>query len=458
MAEQSGRRPPRSLLDGTLIDRSLVDPSLVDRSLVDRSLVDPEDEMTVMAQAAPRPRAPLDPMATIATNDPPVRPAPKADKPDPLTQQPGDEGTMMMDRAALPITAAGAPKKGLPTHTVNLTGFLQNGANPALPNTNLPNTNLPQSRAWAQPAQQPPAQQQQPMQQQPMLQQPMQQQPMQMPPQKQPSVQQQGPMQQQPMQMPPMQQPPMQQQQPMQMQRPPMQVAQPGPQMQGVGNYRAAPPPVGPPGIVLQGSLDERLVLIAEPESARATSFRLLRDNLLAKRMPRVLAVSSPLKGDGKTTCAVNLALSLSEGARVLLLDGNLERPALHTIFRIDESTPPSPVNGPWSSPYKIAEYSPTFHVAALHALPGVTPPRFERRWFEQLMGALRRSHYDFILIDSAALEAESTVSQLVATADATLLAVRAGVTTARALRRASEQISEGKAIGVALLDAKTKS
>ena len=401
--------------------------------------------MTVLAQAAPRPRAPLDPMATIATNDPPIRPPPKPDKPeiDVATQQPGDEGTMMMDRGILPITPAAPPKKGLPTHTVNLTGFLQSGANPALPNPNLPNTTLPQSRAWA-----PPQQQQ---------------------PQKQPSVQQQGPQQQPMQQMPPHQPQPQPQmppqhqpmQQPMQMQRnpqPPMQVAQPGPQMQGVGNYRAAPPPVGPPGIVLQGSLDDRLVLIAEPESARATSFRLLRDNLLAKRMPRVLAVSSPLKGDGKTTCAVNLALSLSEGARVLLLDGNLTDPALHTIFRIDESTPPSPVNGPWSSPYKIAEYSPTFHVAALHALPGVTPPRYERRWFEQLMAALRRSHYDFIIVDTAALEAESTVSQLVATADATLLAVRAGVTTARALRRASEQISEGKAIGVALLDAKTKS
>ncbi len=399
--------------------------------------------MTVMAQAAPRARGPLDQMATIATNDPPVRPP---DRPDPLTQQPGDEGTMMMDRAVLPITP---PKKGLPTHTVNLTGFLQSGANPALPNPALPES--AHTRAWSPPqvAQAQAHQQKQPpMQQQPMQIPQQQQQPMQIPQQQQRVA-------------PHQQQPKPTMQQPMQMQRnaqPPMQVAQPGPQMQGVGNYRAAPPPVGPPGIVLQGSLDDRLVLIAEPESARATSFRLLRDNLLAKRMPRVLAVSSPLMGDGKTTCAVNLGLSLSEGARVLVLDGNLEGPALHTIFRIDESTPPSPVNGPWCSPYKIAEYSPTFHVAALHALPGVTPPRFERRWFEQLMAALRRSHYDFIIVDTAALEADSTVSQLVATADATLLAVRAGVTTARALRRASEQISEGKAIGVALLDAKTKS
>ena len=38
--------------------------------------------------------------------------------------------------------------------------------------------------------------------------------------------------------------------------------------------------------------------------------------------------------------------------------------------------------------------------------------------------------------------------------ADATLLAVRAGHTTARALRRASSQIPPGRAIGVTLVDA----
>ena len=82
------------------------------------------------------------------------------------------------------------------------------------------------------------------------------------------------------------------------------------------------------------------LVLKREPDSARAVSFRVLRDNLLAKRLPRVLAVSSAAKNDGKTTCALNLALSLSEGARVLLLDGNLIDPQLAKIFCIDESTP----------------------------------------------------------------------------------------------------------------------
>ena len=216
-------------------------------------------------------------------------------------------------------------------------------------------------------------------------------------------------------------------------------------------------PPGGPPAVLLQGKPDPRLVLITEPDSARAVSFRLLRDNLLAKRLPRVLAVSSPGKNDGKTTCALNLALSLSEGAKVLLLDGNLLEPELATIFCIPDSTPVWPPNAPWLSPYRMVEFSRTLHVAAVVPQPGQPAPRFEKTRFEQLIGALRRFPYDFIIIDAAALSAAPTVSQLVATADATLLAVRSGVTTARALRRATDQLPNGRGIGVALIDAKLR-
>ncbi len=240
----------------------------------------------------------------------------------------------------------------------------------------------------------------------------------------------------------------------------PMHMMQPGhdprrmmPMPQTGGPFRPAPLG-GPPTVVLQGAPDPRLVLITEPDSARAVSFRLLRDNLLAKRMPRVLAVSSAARNDGKTTCAMNLALSFAERAKVLLLDGNLLEPELASIFSIPESTPPWPMNAPWLHPYRIVQLSPGLHVAAIMPQPGQPAPRFEKQWFEQVMGALRRFPYDFIIIDAAAVSASPTVAQLIATADATLMAVRAGVTTARALRRATDQIPEGRGIGIALIDA----
>ena len=181
----------------------------------------------------------------------------------------------------------------------------------------------------------------------------------------------------------------------------------------------------------------------------------MLRDNLLAKSLPRVLVVSSAMKGDGKTTCALNLAVSLAEGARVLLVDGNLLEPALAKAFGIDDSTPLSPMSGPWLQPYRITDLSPSLAVATLALPPGVPPPRFERRWCEQLVGALHRASWDYFVIDAPALLESPTISQITAAADATLLAVRCGITTARSLRRAAEQIPEGKGIGIALIDTK---
>ena len=221
------------------------------------------------------------------------------------------------------------------------------------------------------------------------------------------------------------------------------------------GSFRPVPAPnMGPPPVLLQGKPDSRMVLITEPDSARAVSFRLLRDNLLAKRLPRVLAVSSAAKKDGKTTCALNLALSLAERAKVLLIEGNLIDPELDKIFGISEATPVWPMNAGWLGPYRIAEFSRGLHVAAVVTYAGQPAPRFDKPWFEQVIGSLRRFPYDFIIIDAAAFSESPTVSQLVATADATLLAVRSGVTTARALRRATDQIPEGRAIGIALIDA----
>jgi Mrp family chromosome partitioning ATPase len=50
--------------------------------------------------------------------------------------------------------------------------------------------------------------------------------------------------------------------------------------------------------------------------------------------------IASAVAGEGKTPTAVNLALTLSGSyrKRVLLIDADLRRPAMHQVFRIDAS------------------------------------------------------------------------------------------------------------------------
>jgi Mrp family chromosome partitioning ATPase len=202
--------------------------------------------------------------------------------------------------------------------------------------------------------------------------------------------------------------------------------------------------------------VDARLVLLNEPDSVRASSFRLLRDNLLTNKLPRVLAISSATMNEGKTTCSINLAIALAEQppTRVLLMDANFFDPTLGRIFSIDATTPPAPgTDVPWLAPYRIAEVARGLHVAALVRNRGEAPPRFDSQWFDTLIGHLCSASYDHLILDAAALEGAPQVVQLVGIADATLLTVRSGATTARALRRAAEQIPKSKAIGIALID-----
>jgi len=89
-------------------------------------------------------------------------------------------------------------------------------------------------------------------------------------------------------------------------------------------------------------SLDTNLAMVAHtaPESLLAESFRQLRTSLLfASDQPiKSLLISSPNPGDGKTTVASNLAITMARaGTRVLLIEANFRRPALARVFDVPD-------------------------------------------------------------------------------------------------------------------------
>ena len=83
-------------------------------------------------------------------------------------------------------------------------------------------------------------------------------------------------------------------------------------------------------------SYDKRLVTLTAPLSFAAEQYQGLRmtvEQLKRLRDVRMIAVTSPSAGDGKTLTSINLAGVLSRGsdARVLLIDADLRRPEIAT-------------------------------------------------------------------------------------------------------------------------------
>src|SRR6266550_8964215 len=82
------------------------------------------------------------------------------------------------------------------------------------------------------------------------------------------------------------------------------------------------------------------LTMLADPRSPAAEAYRSLAANLQfssADRQLQTIGVTSAAAGEGKSTTVANLAIALAEGGRrVIVIDADLRRPSLHTLFGVD--------------------------------------------------------------------------------------------------------------------------
>jgi Mrp family chromosome partitioning ATPase len=209
--------------------------------------------------------------------------------------------------------------------------------------------------------------------------------------------------------------------------------------------------------VELPARADARLVMLREPESERARSYRLLQHRLLARSDPRVIVVTSAEPGEGKTTVAVNLALALADEtmARILLVEANLRRPALAKLFCFEPGE---------SFVGRMAEHRevvPPYSVAAIlgtrlqiAALPSSVAPdaRLDRLLLGEAIGDLRDA-YDYIVIDAASVLESADTDVVAECADGVIVAARSRKSRKNALRRAVRELSPATVFGTVLLD-----
>lgn len=98
------------------------------------------------------------------------------------------------------------------------------------------------------------------------------------------------------------------------------------------------PPPAAEPG-----ELDDHLVSLLEPTSVAAEQYRTVRlqiENLRRERDVRLVAISSPARGDGKTISAINVAGALAQApdARVALVEIDVRHPGVARYLGLPNS------------------------------------------------------------------------------------------------------------------------
>lgn len=89
--------------------------------------------------------------------------------------------------------------------------------------------------------------------------------------------------------------------------------------------------------------LTELLVTASEPSSVASEAYRTLRTNLLYTQVdgpPKIVLLTSPGLGEGKSTTCANLGVVLAQiDKRTLILDCDLRNPAIHRIFDLDNDS-----------------------------------------------------------------------------------------------------------------------
>lgn len=188
------------------------------------------------------------------------------------------------------------------------------------------------------------------------------------------------------------------------------------------------------------------LVALKDPQSHGAEAYRGLRSSLLLSSIdhpPQVILVTSALPGEGKTTTAVNLAVTFAQrGERVLLVDADLRRGTLHRLSPL--SNPSLGLSNVLTQPQVQRELAaplpelPTLHVIATGPRP---PNPAEMLASNRMEEQLRQwtQEFDRLVVDTAPMLAVSDTAALAVFADAVVLVARAGVTRKRALIRARD-------------------
>jgi tyrosine-protein kinase Etk/Wzc len=227
--------------------------------------------------------------------------------------------------------------------------------------------------------------------------------------------------------------------------QPPRRITQKSSTGQGARSTRRSSLRSGQGQLLLPGS-DPQMPL-AEANNSLATNLSFARSDVPLK----VVVVTSPLPGDGKTTSAVNLAITMvKRGRRVLLVDADLRRGVVNTLLGLQRAPGLSSIlsdGADWGSVIQRVALGDAaeLHVMATGPLPANPAMLLASATAQSLFQTLREE-YDMVIVDSPPANVAADAALLGTNSDGVIIVARAGVTPAKALEFTMEQLQAVRA------------
>jgi capsular exopolysaccharide synthesis family protein len=218
--------------------------------------------------------------------------------------------------------------------------------------------------------------------------------------------------------------------------------------------------------LVGSGDTDEEppgspLLISADPRSALAEAYRHLRTSILlssAGHAPRMLLITSSLPAEGKTTTATNTAISLAQtGAKVLIIDADMRRPRLHSIFNMENKAGLSNLLANELTDAEVDDAILYDKTTRVHVMPsGPIPPNpAELIGSEQmaLLLEMLRGKFTHVVLDSPPIASFTDGVLIASMVDGVILVVNAGVSSRQVVRKSRLLLNEigAKVFGVVL-------
>lgn len=174
------------------------------------------------------------------------------------------------------------------------------------------------------------------------------------------------------------------------------------------------------------------LCTVHVPKGQSSEAFRLVRTALFFGARSgnlKIIQVTSPDQGDGKSTVSANLAVAVAQsGRKTLLIDADMRRPTVHRLFGLNNDLGTADVIAEQVEPADAIHKSqiPNLSIMVCGPRPHNPAELLASHRFDEFL-AWARDNYDFVIIDTPPLLAVSDPGNVASRVDGVMLTLRLG-------------------------------